>query len=262
MVMTRPNHFFVQRGNLLVLSPRYWTDWYHNDRTGKDPARSAWGNPTKLMVEEIARVLPDLRGKQVSDMAAGDGRWSLFFAGQGAEVRHVDSSPGANHWLGITARAMGATTSNGRYTSHRFDQSGMVTEYEADVIDYTKGSMLEHPNKRDIVFCSGLMEYLSPQEVAWLVRVWQQQTAVGGIHVIVYLAKGTGVADIPGEHPHEAGSVESFYSKGWRMMFNADDYRPDTHVIITPEDRVIAPDREPETHQHRIMRFIAMKTDV
>jgi SAM-dependent methyltransferase len=284
MNAVRPQ-LFVQRNGIEVLSPAYWNAWYANARRGQAPAKSAWGDPTRLMVEQIVRASGNLvdrseetpRRKFVVDLGAGDGRYSVWAAKQGAIVDHVDSSKGACDALVEMALANearverlggmhGNVTADGR-TLH-FDSGGMITICAVDASYYTRRLLAMTVDFPDVVFSSGLMEYLSPHKVATLIRRLQEKTAVGGVHAIVYLAQGPGVSEIPGEHPHVPGSIEELYGAGWRRTFTtdtgnpADEIRDDTHIILGRTDGIEALTiGAPVTHQHMIRRFVMVKED-
>ncbi|GEM_PF-6900040 len=256
-----------------VLNRTYWNAWYEAERGRlKDKGQSAWGKPTALMLCEISRIVGDLKGQNVAIFGEGDGRYSIHFARQGANVVHVDYSEGAINGLREVIRENGG---HGIGRTKAEDQKmlivgkGIIDIVQEDVSAYTQHirsggsiSTLTDFQKIKLVLSSGLAEYLPPQELAELVRFWQEITLVEGAHAIVYLAQGPGVSEIPGEHPHEPGFIESLYDKGkWRFTFQGDTTREDTHIIIRPEDTTIEPDRPAETHIHRIMRFVAEKLE-
>jgi SAM-dependent methyltransferase len=263
---------FSERKGKAVLSKEYWNTWYHISNTG--PGKSAWGKPTSVMLEGIQKAVGDLKGKRIADLGAGDGRYSVHFAEQGAHVDHVDYSKTAV--MCLFALSMGKIASleqNGR-TVYVFERGGRITLFEMDAGIYSRSmdreglpsiddieSKPRDPKYFDLIFSSGLAEYLTPDELRGMIGHWQNATAVGGAHAIIYLAQGPGVSYIPGEHPHEPGFIESLYD-GWNMTFRADDTRPDKHVIIgfdEPEYALI--NKQPTEHFHRIRRFIAVKPE-
>ena len=265
------NKLFTSRGGLTVLSKSYWDVWYA--AAERKNGASAWGNPTKLMLEEITKAVGELSGKRIVDLGAGDGRYSVHFAMQGARVDHVDYSSEAHEDLGKLADAHGA--SKGMDLENARDKfifngskvrNGWIISYRMDAKEYTE---IELPSQAPatLVFSSGLAEYLHPDELRVLVQSWQNATAPGGANVIVYLIKGPGVSEIPGEHPNEPGMIESLYDqKKWCITFTTDtgnpqeETRPDTHVIINQSDgEQELTSKSPATHIHRIRRFVAKK---
>lgn len=255
-----------------VLNRTYWNAWYKAER-GKleDKRRSAWGEPTKVMIEEIKKAVGNLRGKKVVILGEGDGRYSVFLVNERARVDHVDYSEGAiiglknhvweRHGSSVSIYPITKEISRGVFLI-KISELREITAYQMSVSMYGKLPGTKLAAGADLVLSSGLMEYLTPGEVERAIRTWQEGTKVGGAHAIVYLAKGPGVSDIPGEHPHEPGFVESLYPRRkWRFTFQGDTTREDTHIVIRPEDTIITPDRPAETHVHRIMRFVAQKLD-
>ena len=102
------SRFFTTRGNVEVYSREYWDAWYKTSGSKVQPGQSAWGRPTLPMVEKITGAMKNVQGKQIADLGAGDGRYSIYFAEQGAIVDHVDYSEGAAEMLIRAARARGA----------------------------------------------------------------------------------------------------------------------------------------------------------
>ncbi|MBU0590568.1 class I SAM-dependent methyltransferase [Candidatus Micrarchaeota archaeon] len=246
-------HFTQRQGGLNVLGPGYWNKFY-NDAKGK----SAWGNPTRLMLGWIQTAKPE-GVNRVLDLGGGDGRYAIYFAANGSHVDIVDSSKAAVKALIRLSEEKGATSTDVAGQKRLgFPNGGMIDPYAMDVMSYFSGSEGVEVTMFDLILSSGLLEYLTPNEVKYLITKLQTATKPGGMNLIIYLAQGEEVSDIPGEHPHVAGSVENLYGDEWKMIETTDTTRPDTHIIMHYNGTV---SDAPETHSHRIIRFIAIKNE-
>ena len=140
----------------------------------------------------------------------------------------------------------------------------MVSIHITDVVQYLENAASRRM-RLDAVLSSGLAENLSQPELASVVWGCQDITTVGGVHLFVYLIQGPDVSDIPGEHPHPAGIIESLYLQpAWRLTYTSDtgdpssESRPDKHVVISHQDTALE-NLAPTEHFHRIRRMAAVR---
>lgn len=144
---------------------------------------------TLIMLEEpvVTRVLGDLRGKRVLDVACGTGRHTVAMHARGADVRGIDPSP-----------AMLA-----------------VARAKAPAIDFREGradAIPEPDASFDIVLCALLMEHLA--DVAPALAEMRRVLVLGGALVVSVYHPWFLMRGVP---PHFRESDGAEYELPWHV---------------------------------------------
>ena len=127
----------------------------------RDPAYY-WGNDVWSGCYEVLRLMPPVRPLRLLDVGCGEGQAAVFFARNGYTVSAFD----------VTASGI----EKGRQLAelHRTE----VDFFQADLLNYQPESTF------DIVFSSGVLQYIPPADRRRVLESYKSCTAVGGIHVL------------------------------------------------------------------------------
>ena len=121
-----------------------------------------WGNDVWSGCYEVLRLMPPVRPLRLLDVGCGEGQAAVFFARNGYTVSAFD----------VTASGI----EKGRQLAdlHRTE----VDFFQADLLSYRPETTF------DIVFSSGVLQYLPKPERRRVLEGYKAHTAVGGIHVL------------------------------------------------------------------------------
>ena len=122
-----------------------------------------WGKEPSSLARRTAELLPDnLDGYCLVDIGAGEGRDAVFFAEKGATVTAVEISPAGLE----KARRLAA------------DRGVTITTREADANELTFSTSF------DIVFSSGVVQFIHPERRQQQFDRFKEATNQGGLHAI------------------------------------------------------------------------------
>lgn len=121
-----------------------------------------WGNHIWDGCYEVMKLMPPVRPLRLLDMGCGEGQAAVFFARNGYLVSAFDIAES-----GIE---------KGRRLAERNGVS--VNFFRADLLDYRP------QNEFDIVYASGVLQYIPEKDRAQVLRRYREHTAPGGMHVM------------------------------------------------------------------------------
>ncbi|MBP9762600.1 methyltransferase domain-containing protein [Patescibacteria group bacterium] len=194
------------------------------DRLFTENAALFGEKPSPLIIGLMRYLPPDAL---VLDVGAGQGRNTLALAQAGFRVEAVDPSSAGLRQLAEQAERLGL--------------SGIETR---------SGSVLDLPFDRvyNGVCLINVLHYLPPEQVRDVIMNCQRATAVGGVHVLSVLTKGTDTALLrPDSLTPDLPEVEAWYA-GWEMI--------DSRVVPGESARK---DSQGKPYQTQAVRVVARK---
>lgn len=159
-----------------------------------------WGTePSRLAETTMAFVPDDPAGLRAVDVGAGEGRDAVFFAEAGYDVIAVDVSP-----AGLDKAERLADERGVEIRTIRAD----ANEYEPD--DFV-----------DLVFSSGAVQYVRPENRPRQFERWRRATAPGGIHSIFAFVDHPEIPPAPDmtddEHRFGRDELQGYYTD-WETL--------------------------------------------
>lgn len=155
-----------------------------------------WGlEPSKLCYTVLA-LLPPTKPLKLLDIGCGEGKDAVFFARNGYLVTAIDiAEPGIEK------------------TKRLADKIKVpVNAYKVNLLDYRLDTSY------DILFSNGVLHYLRPELRQEIFSNYQQQTSIGGIHVLTAFVSKPFIPAPPEKesnaHNWISGELLSFY-KNW-----------------------------------------------
>ena len=121
-----------------------------------------WGNAIWEKCYDVMRCLPPTRPLRLLDIGCGEGQTAIFFARNGYRVSAFDI---AN--AGV--------------------EKGMQYAAECGVdVDFFEADVMEYKLERDydVIYASGLLQYILPKERARVIDNWKKHTNKNGIHLL------------------------------------------------------------------------------
>ena len=121
-----------------------------------------WGNAIWEKCYDVMRCLPPIRPLRLLDIGCGEGQTAIFFARNGYRVSAFDI----------------AKSGVEKGMQHAAECGVDVDFFEADVMEYK----LERDY--DVIYASGLLQYILPKERARVIDNWKKHTNKNGIHLL------------------------------------------------------------------------------
>ena len=186
-----------------------------------------WGTEPSQLAELTMPFLPDdPSGRRAVDIGAGEGRDAVHFAEAGMDVWAVDVSP-----AGLEKAVQLAT------------QRGVeIHTVEADANDY------DPPKGMDLVFSSGAVQYIRPENRPRQFERFKAATTPGGINSIFAFVDHPEIPPAPdrtdNEYPFERDELQDYYA----------DWEP-----LHTEELIFDDDSGGEPHQHAARMHVARK---
>lgn len=132
----------------------------YNERYKRD--QLYWGMAPSAMCYKTLSLLPPKKPLKVLDLGCGEGQDAIFFARNGYEVTAFDLSP-----VGIDKAVSRAKSLNLN-----------IQFFVADVSEF------QPKETYDIVFSSGVLQYVPPEKRRELINTFKKNTNPDGIHVL------------------------------------------------------------------------------
>ena len=197
----------------------------------QDPAYY-WGNDVWSGCYDVLKLMPPVRPLRLLDVGCGEGQAAVFFAKNGYTVSAFDVAES-----GIEkGRALAAL--------HQVD----VNFFRGDLLDLRLDYRLE--SNFDIVYSSGVLQYIPPQDRTRVIDNLKAHINPGGIHILNVFVKKPFVATAPDWESHEyfwhSGELMGYYHD-WKFE----------HL----EEKIFDCDSSGVPHQHCMDVLIARKMD-
>ena len=185
-----------------------------------------WGTKPSALCLQVLQLLPPDRPRNLLDVGCGEGRNAVFFARNGYDVTAFDSSR-----QGLEK------------TRQLAERAGVGIEvFQADVNDYRPAGPL------DVVFSTGVLQYVPPELREGLLHVYREATRPGGLNAISVFVEKPFIAPAPDAEPtaHHwiSGELLTHY-RDWLVE----------HFL----EEVFDCDSGGVPHQHAVNRIVARK---
>lgn len=156
--------FSVSIDTLLGYHPERSASTHYEDKY-QDPDYY-WGNDVWSVCYDVMKLMPPVRPLRLLDAGCGEGQAAVFFAKNGYQVSAFDLA------------ASGIEKGRRLAQLHHVD----VDFFQGNLLDYR----MEFWQKADfdIVYSSGVLQYIPPQSRQDVIENLKAHTAKGGIHVL------------------------------------------------------------------------------
>lgn len=166
-----------------------------------------WGSKIRSIAKEILNLMPPVRKINILEAGCGEGQAALFFARNGY---HVDAFDIAESGL---AKGRSAAQSIGV----------QVNFFRANLL------MFEINRKYDVIYSSGVLQYVPPSERKRIMRQFKDCTNVGGLNVVDAFVEKNFIDVAPDwEHGKEffwqSGELFSHYGADWKCELLRETY--------------------------------------
>jgi tellurite methyltransferase len=159
-----------------------------------------WGKNPSQMCYRVLQLLPPDRPLKVLDIGCGEGRNAVFFALNGYHVTAFDTSPKGVEKTRQLAAEVGVS----------------VEAFEADINDYRLTTPF------DILFSTGVLQYVPPGRRCDLFANYRQWTNPGGVNAFSVFVRKPFVTEAPDSekdaHGWISGELLTHY-RDWRVEF-------------------------------------------
>lgn len=145
-----------------------------------------WGVKPSLMCLDVLRILPPTRPLRLLDAGCGEGKDAVFFAKNGYKVSAFD------------------------ITDSGVEKAKRLAELHGVDIDFFRADIMDYRLERDfdVIFCSGVLYYVTEELRGEVLGNWRAHTAAGGMNALnVFVEKPF----IPRPPDHDIG-----LRKNWR----------------------------------------------
>ena len=159
-----------------------------------------WGKAPSRMCYRVLQLLPPDRPLRLLDIGCGEGRNAVFFARNGYRVTAFDTSP-----AGIAKTSQLAA-----------DAGVRIEAFVADI------NVFHLTEPFDVLFSTGVLQYVPPQARGNLFAHYQEHTRAGGLNAFSVFVKKPFIPESPDaeETAHKWRSGELFtYYHDWRIEF-------------------------------------------
>lgn len=157
-----------------------------------------WGNEIWERCYDVMKLLPPVRPLRVLDIGCGEGQTAVFFARNGYLVSAFDIAKS-----GIEKGKQAA------------EQCGVSVDFfEADIMEY------RIEQDYDIIYASGLVQYIVPKERKRIIDNWKSHTKENGIHLLNVFVEKPFIATAPDweekEYFWKSGELLQYYHD-WKI---------------------------------------------
>jgi tellurite methyltransferase len=159
-----------------------------------------WGKKPNQLAARVLECLPaeQRKGAKAVDLGAGEGRDSVYLAAHGLDVWAVDIAPAGLAKAHSLAQEQGTS----------------LRTLAADL------NHVELPEKMDVVYSIGALQYIHPENRERQFRHFQEQTHPGGWHVLLAFVEHPDVAIAPdwgnNEYLYGREELQAYYSH-WQI---------------------------------------------
>lgn len=151
--------------SLLGYAAEKKTSEYYEERYRK--SEYYWGVKPSFMCFDILKLLSPDRPLRLLDAGCGEGKDAVFFAKNGYCVSAFDITESGVEKAKRLAERHGAD----------------VDFFRADICDYV-------PDKKfDIIFCSGVLDYIPTERRGDVIENWKEHTQTGGVNAVNVFVK-------------------------------------------------------------------------
>ncbi len=190
-----------------------------------------WGIKPNRLCYEILQRMPPVRPLRVLDIGCGEGKDAVFLARNGYSVSAFDIADAGLEKARCLAALHGVN----------------ADFFRADLLDFHPDGMY------DVIFSSGVFQYLPPQKRSELIAHLKAHTAPHGLHVINVFVKKTFIAPPPDA---ETAELDHPAWKSGELFMHYHDW------LLHKTDEVIFDCRSGGIpHQHCMDVMIAEKMD-
>ncbi len=158
-----------------------------------------WGGKIRRLAREVLGLMPADKPRTLLEIGCGDGEAAVFFARNGYIVSAFDISEAAIKKSEALAQSVGVD----------------VNFFRADLLTYKIES------KFDIIYSSGVAQYVPPAERKRFFEMIQSNTAVGGLNAINALVDKSFVGNdsdlICGGSLYNSAELFSYYGRNWKF---------------------------------------------
>lgn len=185
-----------------------------------------WGLHPSHICFEVLKLMPPERPVRLLEIGCGEGRNAVFFARNGYQVMAFD----------LSAKGVEKTQALAEQVSVP------IEVFQADLNDFRLTEAF------DVLFSTGVFQYIPPQRRAELLGNYKEFTAPGGLNVFSVFVRKPFIAKPPdadtAAHPWISGELMTHYHD-WRILFCTEEVF-DCRSSGVP-------------HQHAVNRMIARK---
>lgn len=170
---------------ITVYQERYQGDAYY------------WGLEPSPMCYEVMRLRPPIRPLRLLDVGCGEGKDAVFFARNGYRVTAFDVAQAGVDKARRLADSLGVP----------------LHAFQANLLDFRLESEF------DVIFSSGVLHYLPPEQRGEILGSYQAHTALGGLHALNCFVAKPFLPAPPDErpcHPWRSGELFGLYGD-WRF---------------------------------------------
>ncbi len=163
--------------------------------------------PSSMILRALEMLPNDSKNLKVLEIGCGEGGSALYLAEKGYGVTAFDLSPVAIEKTQAKSRTLNLN----------------VTAFVADVNDY------KPTESYDMIFSSGTLQYLHPDNRARFIRDIQEATNSGGINILHTFVEKPFVKKAPDAEKNEflwtSGEILNLY-KSWRTLDFLEEIKP------------------------------------
>ena len=165
-----------------------------------------WNFATRKMEREVLGLLPPIGQKNLLDIGCGDGQAAIFFARNGYLVSAFD----------ITETAI----ENSKELANDFGVD--VNFFRADLLTYNIEKDF------DIIYSSGVLQFVPPQERSRIFKMIQDRTKVGGLNVMNAFVQKSFIDTAPDwsedEYYFNTAELFGYYGCDWQFEMMQEIY--------------------------------------
>lgn len=186
-----------------------------------------WTFATSQMAREILGFMPPIGQKNLLEIGCGDGQAAVFFARNGYMVSALGASE-----VGIT---------KGKALAEEIGVN--VNFFRADILNY------KIEKNFDVIYSSGVMQCVPPNERPRVFKMLQSQTKVGGLNALSVFVDKSFIEPSPywdkNEYLYNSAELFSYYGRDWKFEMMQEVY--------------FSNDSEEKPHDHCVDIMIARK---
>ncbi len=174
-----------------------------------------WNFVTSKMAREVLGLVPPIGQKNVLEIGCGIGQAAVFFARNGYIVSAFDVND--------------SNLEEGRKLAEEIGVD--VNFFCADLMTY------QIEKEFDIIYASGVTQYVKPEDRAGIFKMLQDHTKVGGLNAINVFVEKSFIDKAPDwkdyEHFYKSAELFTYYGRDWKFEMMQEVYY-DCEISNTP----------------------------
>lgn len=166
-----------------------------------------WGSKIRSVAKEVLNLMPPVRQINILEAGCGEGQAALFFARNGYCVDAFDIAEAGLEKGRCAAQALGV----------------QINFFRANLLTFNVN------RKYDIIYSSGVLQYIPPSERNRIMQQFKDNTNVGGLNIFDAFVYKNFIDVAPDwEHGKEffwqSGELFSYYDADWKCELLRETY--------------------------------------